>query len=418
MTAARKPWAVLAYTVADDRSGASALDAAAQRELKALCDGADFTRVSVAAQVDFKRPKGVFRGTLTERPAKSRGFADVRAEDHPLWRRIIGAVDESRTVLRVQREEKDLSAARASVLSEFLRFGHEQIDAERYVVAFYGHAYGPYGLFCDRETGQREVDTLRLNDLAGAFDPARRKAAVLVFRDCFMNTLEAAYQLRSTAEFMLATQALAPVEGVWPWQTFLQALDPEATSLDVGVSLATHLGAFLDDPKNRGAFADVPYALLDLDAAPAIVAPLRNLGTALEAARTDPARRRACARALESARLGSPEDGERPGDPALIDVPTMCEALGRIDGDPVAEVARDLGAVIGTRLVRWEHSQQRRYRGTSLYYKPVRPVDLRKSFLQAEDPDVAAADAAHYKTLALCQATGWDRVALEPLSRA
>jgi hypothetical protein len=38
----RKPWAVLAYTVADDKSGGSNLDAAAKIELKALCDAADF----------------------------------------------------------------------------------------------------------------------------------------------------------------------------------------------------------------------------------------------------------------------------------------------------------------------------------------------------------------------------------------
>lgn len=36
-----KPWAVLAYTVADDKSGGSELDAAAKRELKAICEAAD-----------------------------------------------------------------------------------------------------------------------------------------------------------------------------------------------------------------------------------------------------------------------------------------------------------------------------------------------------------------------------------------
>ena len=58
----RKPWAVLAYTVADDKGTGDSLDAAAKEELKALCDGADFGRMSVAAQVDFKFTRGIFRG--------------------------------------------------------------------------------------------------------------------------------------------------------------------------------------------------------------------------------------------------------------------------------------------------------------------------------------------------------------------
>ena len=104
---ARKPWAVLAYTVADDRGGGSPLDRAAQRELKQICDAADFRRVSVAAQVDFRRPRGVFRGSITERPPEVLRFADVRAESHPLWQKILGSVDESRSDLRVQAESRD-----------------------------------------------------------------------------------------------------------------------------------------------------------------------------------------------------------------------------------------------------------------------------------------------------------------------
>ena len=49
----RKPWAVLAYTVADDRADSNALDASVRRELKSVCSGADFSEVSLAAQVDF-----------------------------------------------------------------------------------------------------------------------------------------------------------------------------------------------------------------------------------------------------------------------------------------------------------------------------------------------------------------------------
>ena len=101
-----------------------------------------------------------------------------------------------------------------------------------------------------------------------------------------------------------------------------------------------------------------------------------------------------------------------PGDPALLDVPTMCGRLAALKGDPVAAAAVALGRVVGSRLVRWHHSQTRDHLGTSLFYKPVRPDDLHRSYLQAEDETVANDDAAHYRALALSKATGWHRIAL------
>ena len=91
----RKAWAVLAYTVADDKGGGRSIDTPVKEELKAICDGADFGQVSIAAQVDFKRTRGVFRGALTAAPSKGRDFEDVRAEHHPLWRKILGNIRQS-----------------------------------------------------------------------------------------------------------------------------------------------------------------------------------------------------------------------------------------------------------------------------------------------------------------------------------
>ena len=68
------------------------------------------------------------------------------------------------------------------------------------------------------------------------------------------------------------------------------------------------------------------------------------------------------------------------------------------------------------RLIGWHHSRRGRFKGTSLFYKPVTAKDLRRSYLQAEDEKVAAADAVYYRSLALSRATGWDRVALAPLA--
>ena len=169
----RKPWAVLAYTVADDKGTGDSLDAAAKEELKSLCNAADFGQMSVAAQVDFKHTRGVFRGVLTEPPPKTRGFESIPADSHPLWRGIKARLD--RAKLRVLKDVDDLNATRATVLASFLRFGQRECPADRYVVFFYGHGYGPRGLFFDADADDASVKSLMpLSTLSDALRPGGR----------------------------------------------------------------------------------------------------------------------------------------------------------------------------------------------------------------------------------------------------
>jgi hypothetical protein len=412
---AAKAWAVLAYTIAEDAATSSTLDTSARNELQAICDAADFRMVSVAAQVDFKRRRGVYRSALTELVPVDRGFESIDPAQHELWQRILSGVDMASTDVRVQRDATDLNAASADVLEEFLQFGRAECPAHRYVVSFFGHAAGPLGVFSDAEPGVKTHDVLRLPALVNAFRGADHRADVIVFRDCFMNCLEAAYQLRRSAEFIIATQALAPATGAWPWKAFMATLTPDASAYDVGLGLAQALGSYLDAPAHRSKFDAVPYSLVDLSAADEMATHLGALTDALMAARLDPARARTCASALEASRVGSPESASVPGDPALLDVPTMCSKLAALKGDPVAAAAVTLGKFVRSRLVRWHHSQTRDHLGTSLYYAPVRPDDRRRSYLFADDVTVANDDAAHYRALALSKATGWHRIALDPL---
>jgi hypothetical protein len=409
----RKPWAVLAYTVADDKGSGQSLDAAAKDELKSLCDAADFGRMNVAAQVDFKHTRGVFRGVLTEAPPKTRGFESIPADSHPLWRAIKAKLDRSK--LRVLKDQIDLNASRANVLRNFLRFGQHECPAERYVVFFYGHGYGPQGLFFDAESDDNSATaTMALTGLSDSLLTLGERAAVLVFRSCMANTLETAYQLRDAAEYMLASQSLVPVSGIWPWGSFLTHLTPGATSEAVARAIGDQLALFLETPANRDPFADVPYSLVDLAAASAIAGPLKAIADTLESARADAARAAACAAALEAARVGFVDDVSAPGDPAMLDVPTMCENLARLDRDPVAAPARALGDLVKGQLVKWHRAQMDHHRGIGLFYKPTDPAQARRSHLYEEG--TAEGDARHYRQLALSLATGWDRIALNPLA--
>lgn len=412
---AAKAWAVLAYTIAEDASSSTTLDTSARAELRAICDAADFTLVSVAAQVDFTKRRGVYRSALTEYVPPDRGFKAIDPSQHELWKKILSGVDAATTEILVEREARDLNAAESDVLQQFLQFGRSECPAHRYVVSFFGHAAGPLGVFSDAAPGETAHATLRLPALVNAFRGAGHRADVIVFRDCFMNCLEAAYQLRRAAEFMVATQALAPATGTWPWRAFMATLTTDATAYEAGLGVAKALGEYLDDPAHRSKFDAVPYSLIDLEAADEMATHLGALADALMAARVDPSRARACAKALEAARVGSPDSASIPGDPALLDVPTLCAKLASLKGDPVAAAAVALGRHVSSRLVRWHHSQTRHHLGTSLFYKPVRPDDIHRSYLQAEDEAVANDDAASYRALALSRATGWHRIALDPL---
>lgn len=405
-----KPWAVLAYTVADDKRPGDTVDSPVKDELKALCAAADFDQVSLAVQVDFTHSPGVYRSVLTAAPDVP-FFEEISADSHPLWRSIVAKL--KRSTLRVLAEDEDLNAARGQVLQSFLRFGARECPAERYVVFFYGHAFGPMGLFFDNDRARSTPTRMGLPALGRSLGSIEGRAAVVVFRDCLVNTLETAYELRDVAEFMIATQSIAPIAGVWPWDTFLTALMPGAPSGEVGKAIGQLLGRFLDEPVNRDPFSNVPISLIDLEGANAVVEPLTALAAALESARGDRRRESACAEALEGARIGYPDTPTKPGDPALLDVLTLCDSLGGLAGDAVEGPANALGEVVRSRVVKWRHFQKEGHRGISLYYKPIGP-DRKRSVVFT--PSYEVQDDARYGALALSQATGWNRIALRPLA--
>lgn len=411
----RHAWAVLAYTVADDKGTGDSLDAAAKQELKALFDAADFGRVRVVAQVDFKHTLGVFRAALTheDEAAVERSGTPVNLRKNPLWREI-GRSLEPDSRLTVNRLVES-NAAASDVLRSFLRYGRTACPAERHLISFYGHAQGPMGLFFDADANTRVKNTLRLNDLAESIAQADQRASVVMFRDCFMSALETAVQLQYVADFIVASQALMPIAGTWPWSYFVDALMPTASSLDQARAIAKGLSRFLEVPGNRRPYSTVPITVLDVAGVEAIIEPFAALVHELDEARHDATRCAACAKALEQARIGFPDDPDRPGDPALIDLLNLCERLEALAPDPVAPRASAVAEGIRTGLVRWHRTGSQKYRGVSVYYKPTTRRDFTHSNIQWEPGPDADEDAKYYRQLALCTRTGWDRIALNPL---
>jgi hypothetical protein len=407
-------WSVLAYTVADDRGTGDPLDAALKSELRAICEAADFGAVSAAVQVDFRFTRGVYRAALKPAPC-SREFEDISPTAQPLWRQIEAQLADT-SELRVQRERVDLNAASGAVLREFLQFGRTECPADRHVVFMYGHASGPIGLFYDRASARRVPNTMSLNQLADAMRLLDGRASIVVFRDCFMNTLETACELRGHADYLIASQSEIPIAGVWPWMGLLAVLLPGAAPDAIALRMAMQIGKFLDDPAHRTPFADVPISLIDVNAVADVIKPLARLTDALHSARRDPVRRRRCARAVDRARIGHPDTPDDPGDPALLDVLRLCEELQQLTDEAVCGPAAELAEIVSRQVVVWHHAQRDRYRGISLFCKPANREDVERSYLISGDEHEAERDSDAYARLALCEATGWARIALNPLS--
>ena len=287
----RKPWAVLAYTVADDKGTGDSLDAAAKEELKSLCNAADFGQMNVAAQVDFKHTRGVFRGVLTEPPPKTRGFESIPADSHPLWRGIKAKLDRAKLrVLKERRRPERVAGQRAQQLPALRPAGVPGRSLRGLLLRARLRPAGP--LLRRRRRRRLGEEPDGVDDACRTARPVAERAAVIVFRACQASTLETAYQLRDAGEFMLASQSIVPIAGIWPWDAFLASAEAGSRRRATWRSTSREqLALFLETPANREPFADVPYSLIDLGAADAIVEPLKALADALDAARPDAARR-------------------------------------------------------------------------------------------------------------------------------
>ena len=404
----RKAWSLLSYTVASGGEGMDPLTRADEREITAICKAADLDLMHVVLQADFGNRPQVYRAVL--RPAGN-SHQHNPAPRLRFWRQLLHDLEGE--AVQFEEHPKHLDAASGAVLHDFIKFGRRKCPADRCAVFFYGHAFGPMGLFYDAKTPSGTPKTLRLTKLASALRSDSGPVDLVMFRDCFVDTLEMVYQLHGAARFMIASQGGVPIANSWPWPTMLSALMPSASSSDIARAVATQLGGFFDIKANRGPNEAVPISMTDIEAARAVTAPLRDLVEALETARRNEARRIACARAIDDARVGH-NPGKR-GDPALVDIPTMCRNLQQMGRDAVARTAKRLGEVVVTRVIKTYHSRSQRFRGLNIYCKPVTKQDFERSFIEASDEEDIRNDARYYRTLALSRATGWDQIALNPL---
>jgi hypothetical protein len=409
-----KPWTVMFYIVAEPVPNTSvaedpvALDAAADAELDAIADAARrFDRdLQVVCQVDFNGRRDVRRFVMD-----STGRNEV-----PLSAPDAHSIPGKRNTLR-----------------RFLTWGSSTFRSERQAVFFWGHSFGPAGMFQTRDGSVVAPNTITLRqriamasrrgliaeipdpdrylsipDLDGALKaatgPATKHVDLVVFKDCFMNCLEVAYELGPTVDFQLGTQAVIPtykkdlapdaslVPSVWPYQRLLgalsHALDDREPVKTAGLAMLDALDDFYGIEDNRGNHHTIPCSLLDLRNIDDITNELDAFVTTVKSAfpRIDDRARKILAATC--------------CDHVLMDVVNMCNQFS-------FPQASDLATAVRRHIVSRRPTDNDTFKGLSVYYSPE---DVDDSVL------AGALNTDDYQLLRLHRATQWkETFALEAL---
>lgn len=373
----KKPWAVFVYLVADDQRGSPSpsLDEIAERELDLMFKAVDRANMHLAVQVDFRNRKRVWR-FLSRYPENS--------------------LPES-------------SAGDPQTIINFLDWAYANSRAERYLILFWGHAFGTAGLFPDtRPEFPSSRDILSLKELSNVLSHANALSGgqivdILMFKNCCLSNVETAYQLRDDAEFMIASQTRMPAEG-WPYGKLFEALTAErragADTEQIGRRLVRRLAEHYAETLTS---RDVPTTLLRLEATRRLAEPMRRLSAELVRVQQS-----------EVLRWGSVvpnalRRAARVGDPALPDVVNLCRYLRDPSGPydrAVTEAAQHVEHVINREIVLSHFSKTSAFNGTGVFYSPRDNASRQDSII------ANAIDISDYTSLSFNRITHWDKVAL------
>jgi hypothetical protein len=365
------------YMIADDPAGGALLDQQANRELDQIIHAtlsSNSKQLYVAVQIDFRSQPDV-------------------------WRRVVG---EGAWV------QPESNAADPDTLYGFFEWAARMCPADRYLLILWGHSRGPFGLFTDAPfssplTGlfaspdpwTYVAQTLTLKELRIALRHAReclnQEVDIIAFKDCFMSTLETAYELKDAATYLIASTDIVPVEG-WPYTRMFDQLTRQPDAKLAAKSVVKELQQHYQVAANRHGRPHVPFTLLDTSKLSDVTEPLRAIATKLSTETSrgnggEPFRKALTTSAAQA-------------DPALVDVNALCRKIKRLG---LKQPAEHLEAAL-------EQMTLSDDKNVSLFCYPFAKRELAKSILAPH------AKRAVYSELAIAK-TGWDNVALKALPK-
>lgn len=150
-------------------------------------------------------------------------------------------------------------------LSNFLIWAVEMFEAKRYYFLSWGHGGGWKGLAWDDSNG---YNRLTMGELADALSNGP-KFNIMAFQNCLMASIEVAYQLQKSAEYMVASEEVATVWnwGGWSWDTVLEKIsaNPNIASDELAKFTVSETekaySSFLADLINKGTDPDITTLL-------------------------------------------------------------------------------------------------------------------------------------------------------------
>ena len=364
------------YMIADDPAGGALLDQQANRELDQIIHGAlsvNRDQLYVAVQLDFRSQPDV-------------------------WRRVIG---EGAWL------QPESDAADPETLYGFFEWAQRMCPADRYALILWGHSRGPFGLFTDAPFSSAlsglfakadpwtyVAQTLTLKELRSAFRHAReclnQEVDIIAFKDCFMSTLETAYELKDAATYLIGSPDIVPIEG-WPYARMFEQLARQPEAKLAAKALVKELEQYYKVEANRHGRTEVPFTLMDTSKLSDVSEPLRAIATKLTA---------------ETARGNGGEPfrkaltGSAKADPALVDVNTLCRKIKR---HGLKQPAEHLEAALANMTLSDDKS-------VSLFCFPFAKKDQTRSIVAHH------ATRPVYSELAIVK-TGWDGVALKAMPK-
>jgi len=184
---------------------------------------------------------------------------------------------------RFKREplQKEPRSGDVDQIVEFLNFGRARHPSEHSLVLFWGHGFGPSGLFYESppplDPPKLRKALCRGFGLSGPVD-------IVGFMSCHMSTIELAYELAEwrfpplpitrAANFVVASQGTVKPKQAFPYdELFRTLLNAESSPIEVGKHLVDSLGTKYD----------APFALLDVSRSDAARRALAALASPLVA---------------------------------------------------------------------------------------------------------------------------------------
>lgn len=296
-----------------------------------------------------------------------------------------------------------------AVLEDFVRRTMGTYPAARYLLIIWGHAWR----FAFERDGSQQLDFNKLTTVLhsvnnwNALNHQPGRVNIVAFDSCGVGWIEAVYQLRGTADYLVATQFMDPLSG-WPYDAIFQKLADDRTieSLDLAraiVSVVVRAGNYdmMRSLKTSSTVDSQPKSLtltaLDLGApAEDIGARMADLSAALGIAiGKDPGEIARLSTALAQSAVPIPE-------PAA-DLCTLCAALMQTSGS--ADV-RMYAAGVGDLLMNPTRPLIAAHAGTDVSVAMLHGVSI---FAPSLKPDFDSASLQPvYEELDLSTETLWD----------